>query len=85
MPNPFLTLVGPNKVRVSKAGVYQFNRTWPCSELRSNRAYWFEFDGRRDLVDVDVPESDDGSAASAMADDCKAWLFDDVEPDWART
>lgn len=78
-----ITLVGPNKVRVSSSGVASFNRGWPASTLRSDRAYWFEFDADGDLVDVDVPEQDDGPAATAMADDCKAWLFDDVTPDWA--
>lgn len=78
-----LTLVGPNKVRVSAEGVASFNRGWPCSSLRSSRAYWFEFDAAGDLVDVDVPQQDDGPAASAMAEDCKAWLFDFCQPDWA--
>ena len=78
-----LTLVGPRKVRVSREGVASFNRAWPCSELRSTRAYWFEYDADGDLVDSDVPEKDDGPAASAMCDDCKAWLFDDETPDWA--
>lgn len=78
-----LELVGPRKVRVSQAGVASFNRGWPCSELRSTRAYWFEFDSGGDLVDCDVPESDDGPAASAMADDCKAWLMEGESPEWA--
>lgn len=33
--------------------------------------------------DSDVPESDDGGAASAMADDCRAWLEDGDAPEWA--
>lgn len=70
------------KVIVSTDGVALFNRGWPCSELRA-RSYWFEFDESGDLIDSDVPESDDGSAAAAMAEDCKAWLFDDVNPEWA--
>jgi hypothetical protein len=78
-----LTLVGPNKVRVSSEGVASFNRAWPCSELRSTRAYWFQFDGDGDLIDSDLPHTDDGNAAAAMAEDCKAWLFDDVTPPWA--
>ncbi len=84
MANQYLSLVGERKVRVSANGVYQFNRTWPCSELSSDRAYWFEFDNNGDLIDVDVPYEQDGSAAAAMAEDCKAWFFDDVQPDWAR-
>lgn len=71
------------KVIVSRDEVRLFNSRWPCSELRTTRHYWFEFDADGDLIDADVPESDDGSAASAMADDCKRWLFDDVEPEWA--
>lgn len=80
----FLSLVGNRKVRVSPAGVALFNAQWPCSELRSTRAYWFEFDSDGDLVDCDVPEHDDGAAASAMADDCKAWLDDGDVPEWAN-
>lgn len=78
-----LMLVGPQKVRVSEAGVASFNRAWPCSELRSTRAYWFEFDSDGDLVDCDVPHSDDGAAASAMADDCRDWLLKGESPEWA--
>lgn len=78
-----LTLVGPRTVRVSAEGVASFNRGWPCSELRSSRAYWFEFDEAGDLVDTDCPESDDGPAASAMADDCRQFLVDGVAPTWA--
>jgi hypothetical protein len=71
------------KVMVSREGVTAFNSRWPCSELRDSRHYWFEFDDSRDLVDSDVPEHDDGSAAAAMAEDCKAWLFDDENPEWS--
>lgn len=78
-----LTIQG-RKVIVGKAGVAAFNHTWPCSELRSTRHYWFEFDANGDLVDTDVPEQDDGSAALALSEDCKAYLFDDIEPAWAR-
>ena len=78
----FLDQVAPGKVRVSRDGVAAFNATWPCSKLRDSRAYWFEFDSRGDLVDTDCPEQDDGPEASAMADDCRAWLIDDVKPDW---
>lgn len=71
------------KVRVTMDGVAEFNRRWPCSELRSTRAYWFDFDANGDLVDTDVPEHDDGSAATAMSDDCKAFLFEGKTPAWA--
>lgn len=71
------------KVLVSREGVAAFNRTWPCSSLRASRAYWFEFDADGDLIDTDCPEQDAGPAASAMADDCKAYLFEDEQPTWA--
>lgn len=71
------------KVIVSRDEVATFNSRWPCSTLRPSRAYWFEFDASGDLVDTDCPEQDDGPAASAMADDCRAYLFDGETPDWA--
>lgn len=71
------------KVIVSRSEVASFNRAWPCSTLRDSRSYWFEFDADGDLIDTDCPESDDGSAALAMSEDCKAFLFDDVTPAWA--
>lgn len=70
------------KVITTRDEVSAFNRAWPCSELRSTRHYWFEFAANGDLVDTDVPEQDDGSAASAMADDCRAYLMDGVVADW---
>ncbi|MDX0230291.1 hypothetical protein GOC14_06985 [Sinorhizobium meliloti] len=73
-----------NKVIVSRQEVANFNRSWPCSTLRASRSYWFEFDSNHDLIDTDCPESDDGPAAVAMADDCRAWLFDDETPDWSE-
>lgn len=72
------------KVFVTKAGVAAFNQSWPCSPLRDSRAYWFDFGANGDLVDTDVPESDDGEAAAAMADDCKEFLFDGTSPAWAK-
>lgn len=74
--------VSPRKVRVSNTGVALFNATWPCSELQSSRAYWFEFDESGDLIDSDVPEHSDGQAAVAMAADCLAWLDDGATPEW---
>lgn len=71
------------KVIVSRAAVESFNRGWPCSELRSTRAYWFEFEANGDLIDTDVPELDDGSASVAMCEDCKAFLFEGERPAWA--
>ncbi len=78
-----LKIISPRKVRVSKDGIAAFNRQWPCSELRSTRAYWFEFADNGDLVDTDCPEQDDGSAAVAMAEDCRDFLFNDNTPNWA--
>ena len=72
------------KVIVSRDEVASFNRQWPGSTLRDTRAYWFEFDESGDLVDTDCPEQDDGPAALAMAEDCKAYLFDDETPVWAE-
>lgn len=72
------------KVFVTRYEVAAFNRTWPCSELRSTRSYWFEFDARGDLVDTDLPEQDDGAAAAAMSEDCKKYLQDGELPDWAN-
>lgn len=75
-------IISPNKVFVSRDDVATFNAQWPCSELRSSRAYWFEFDESGDLVDTDCPESDDGAAALAMTEDCKAWLQGAPLPSW---
>lgn len=76
-----LETIAPGKVRVSRLGVALFNARWPCSTLRPSRAYWFEFDAQGDLVDTDCPAQDDGPAAAAMADDCKAFLGGDL-PEW---
>lgn len=70
------------KVIVSADAIESFNRAWPCSKLRSTRAYWFEFDSTGNLVDTDVPEQDDGPEASAMSDDCRDYLLEDVRPTW---
>jgi hypothetical protein len=78
-----LEVIAPGKVRVSRGGIAAFNARWPCSTLRDSRSYWFEFDSSGDLVDTDCPEQDDGPAALAMSEDCKAFLFDDVLPPWA--
>lgn len=78
-----MEMIGGNKVRVSKEGVARFNAQWPCSELRATRSYWFEFADSGDLIDTDVPEQDDGSAASAMADDAREFLFNSDLPNWA--
>lgn len=85
---PFLSLVGPSKVRISREGVAVFNAYWPCRgqaelpngtpcvpcTLRPTRAYWFEFDDYGNLADTDVPECDEGPEVVALAADCLAWL-----------
>lgn len=79
-----VSLIEDRKVRVSKEAVALFNARWPASSLRTSRAYWFEFDANRDLIDTDVPEQDDGDAATALAEDCEAWLFDAKAPAWSE-
>lgn len=59
-----------NKVIVSREEVAAFRATWPCCKLR-DRAYWFEFDSRGDMVDCDVPEQDDGPEANALSNDAR--------------
>jgi hypothetical protein len=59
-------------VTATRGDVETFNASWPCSELR-DRSYWFQFDGSGDLVDTNVPSAHDGSAASALSQDC--WAF----------
>lgn len=68
------------KVIFSRAAIALFNASWPGSTLR-DRAYWFEFDESGDLIDTDCPEQDDGPAASALADDARAYL-DGESPEW---
>ena len=69
------------RVIVPREEIAAFNRQWPCSTLR-DRAYWFEFDASGDLVDTDCPASDDGPAASALADDCREFLESGALPQW---
>jgi hypothetical protein len=70
------------KVIFSRQEIALFNAQWPCSELRSSRAYWFEFDHQGDLVDTDVPEQDDGRAAAALSEDARDILNGEIPPDW---
>lgn len=74
--------ISPNKVLVSSACVALFNARWPASKLSTARHYWFEFDQSENLIDCDVPEHSDGAEAVALAEDCRAWLFDGRAPEW---
>lgn len=74
--------IGAHKVMVDQVGIALFNARWPCSNLRTTRHYWFEFDSDGNLIDCDVPQHDDGDAAHALMEDCRAWLFDNVQPEW---
>ena len=65
------------KVIVSRDEVNAFRATWPCCELR-DRSYWFEFDENGDLIDTDVPEQDDGTAATALACDAQSFLNNNI-------
>lgn len=76
-----LSIQNRRKVIVSRVAVALFNASWPCSKLDPKRHYWFEFDERGDLIDTDVPEHSDGPEASALADDCKAYLAG-KRPSW---
>lgn len=71
----------PRLVLCSLRDVQKFRSQWPCAELRE-RSYWFEFDGNGDLLDCDVPESDDGAAATALANDCREFLETGDLPEW---
>jgi hypothetical protein len=84
MTNPIFDMVGARKVRVSKLGVRLFNACWPCSQLRSTRSYWFEFDSNDDIVDTDVPESDDGLGAAALSSDAFEWMNTGKMPTWSE-
>ncbi len=73
------------KILVSSGCVALFNAQWPGSPLDARRHYWFEFDDSENLIDCDVPEHSDGPAAVAVAEDCRAFAFDGVVPDWAAS
>lgn len=79
-----IEIIGKNKVRVSRYGIREFNRMFPCSTLRDTRSYWFEFDDNENLIDTDCPEQDDGPAATAISQDCQEFLFRDIDPAWSQ-
>ncbi len=70
----FCREVAPLKVRVSRVGVAVFNASWPGSDLRASRSYWFQFASNGDLIDSDVPQQDDGEAAAALSRDAQEWM-----------
>lgn len=76
------SIMNRRKVIVSRHEIARFNARWPGSRLNDGRHYWFEFDENRDLIDTDVPEHSDGPEASAMADDCREWLFAGTRAAW---
>ena len=84
MSSTYIKLIYGNKVVVSCDGVRLFNNRWPASKLRSTRSYWFEFDREGDLVDTDIPESDDGDEALAMAEDCRSFYLNETLPEWLQ-
>jgi len=77
-----LEIIAPRKVRISREGIALFNAYGSRSTLRASRAYWFEFDVNQELIDSDVPQSDEGDAATALMLDAAAWLFDGIVPGW---
>ena len=72
-----------NTVKVTAPGIAAFKKVWPCSGLPDN-LQWFEFAANGDLVDTSITEESDGSAAAALADDCKAFLQDGTLPEWCE-
>lgn len=65
-----------SRVDFSRAEVQAFKRRWPASGL-PDRALWFEYDARGDVVDMtpgDFSEADASGALSALAGDGKAHL-----------
>ena len=82
-PESVMTRIpGTNKVRISKEGIAMFNAQWQGSELRSTRAYWYEFDNDGDLINTDVPEQDDGLASVALSHDAEEFFVNGTIPDW---
>lgn len=69
-------------VGFSRADVIAFKRQWPCSGLRDQQ-YWFQFEAKGDLVDTNVGERDDGSAATALSHDAQSALTENTIPTWA--
>lgn len=62
------------RVTVSANEVYDFNRSWPCSELSGDHGISFTFDKLNgDLVDHTARESEDGSALVALSQDAQEY------------
>jgi hypothetical protein len=69
-------------VGFSRADVLAFKAQWPCSGLADHQ-YWFQFEANGDLVDTNVGESSDGSAAVALSHDAQAALQAGTIPAYA--
>lgn len=67
--------IRPNKVRFTREEVDVFRKSWPGCNLES-RSYWFEFASNGDLIDTDVPEHSDGTAALALSQDAQRYWED---------
>lgn len=78
-----MRIIDGKRVLFESADVAKFKAVWPCSNLGTG-PYWFEFDWRGDLVGTNVPEEHDGPAASALADDGRAFLSTTgaIKPEW---
>ena len=65
------------KVSVSEAEIEEFNRHWPCSELRGLRGVTFEYDSKG-LCDIVYRNGDserwDGPALLALSQDAEKYL-----------
>ena len=72
-----------NRVQFSEDEVDEFIAQWPCCRIVS-APLWFEFDSAGNLIDLNLPEAEDGEAGLALADDARAFLFDGVDPEWLQ-
>lgn len=79
-----MKIVDGKRVYYSEEDIRKFNAVWPCSPIIPMEGYFFEFDWRGDLVDSSIPEHMDGDAASALADDARAFITTTgaLKPGW---
>lgn len=70
-----------NRVTYETGEIIDIMARWPCSGLMLEKAYWFEFDQRGDLIDAST-SADDASeasgAAGALADDARSAFLNSV-------